>query len=183
MRFGWTLLGFVRCWRCHSFVGYIRLIQCVITCKYGKGPMRGWRLWYQFSFGVNSIITKFKLFLAKRCAQWRACWALVSVCAYLLPCHLCWNSFPTDPNTTSLINGEWNCLSVVEHVIGDEKYKCGICNELVRCSRMPLGSVYCETFRSFIPNYQPVYTQLPTLNLWYNHATTVSNGWVGVQVM
>ena len=42
-----------------------------------------------------------------------------------LPCHLCWNLFPIDPNTTSLVNGEWNCLSVVlKHVIGDEKYEC-----------------------------------------------------------
>ena len=32
-------------------------------------------------------------------------------------------SFPIDPNIVSSGNGEWNCLSVVEHVTGDEKYE------------------------------------------------------------
>ena len=63
-----------------------------------------------------------------------------------MPCYLCWNALPIDPITTSLENGEWNCLSVVEHVIGDEKYKCVIWKELVRCSRMAFGSVYFEKF-------------------------------------
>ena len=68
-------------------------------------------------------------------------------CAYPLPCHLYWNDFLTDPNTTSLENGEWNCLSKVEHVAGDEKYKRVIWNELVSCSRMAFGSVDCENFK------------------------------------
>lgn len=65
------------------------------------------------------------------------------VCIYPLLCYLCCNIFLTDPNTTSLGNREWVCLSVVDHVIGDEKYKCVIWNELVRCSEMAFGSVYC----------------------------------------
>ena len=38
-------------------------------------------------------------------------------------------------------------LSVVKHVTGDEKYERVVWNELVRCSKMAFGSVYCENFR------------------------------------
>ena len=64
-----------------------------------------------------------------------------------MPCHLYLNVFPPDPNTTSLGKGEWNCLSVVVHVTGDDKYECLILKGFVRCSRMAFGSVYCENFR------------------------------------
>ena len=40
---------------------------------------------------------------------------------YPLPCYLCWKVVPNDPNTSSLGNGEYNCLIVVGHVIGDGK--------------------------------------------------------------
>ena len=60
---------------------------------------------------------------------------------------MCWNVFPTDPKTTSLENGEWNCLSVVGHDIGDEMYKCVSWNEFMRFPRMPFGNVYCESLR------------------------------------
>ena len=61
---------------------------------------------YQWSFVATSIVTEFEFFFVARHAQWRACWALVFVCgcAYPLPCHFCWNVFPTIPNTTSLGN-------------------------------------------------------------------------------
>ena len=88
------------------------------------------------------------------------------------PCHLCWNAFPIDPNTTSLGNGEWNCLSVVGHVTGDEKYECVIWNEFMKFSRMAFGSVYCESLRGSFLGVLYLY-------LWYSHATSVSNGWVG----
>jgi hypothetical protein len=85
---------------------------------------------------------------------------------------LYWNTFLVDSNTTSLGNGEWNCLSVEEHVTSDEKYECIIWNELVRCSKMVFGSVYCENFRGSFLGVLYLY-------LWYSHITYVSNGWVG----
>ena len=41
-------------------------LKCVITCEYGKGPMWGLRLLYQFSSTATSIVTKFGSFLAAR---------------------------------------------------------------------------------------------------------------------
>ena len=68
----------------------------------------GLGLWYQFSSGITSIVIEFESFFAARRAQWRVCWISMSVCgcAQPLSCHLCWKVFPTDPNTTSLWNGE-----------------------------------------------------------------------------
>jgi len=51
-------------------------------------------------------------------------WVCIAIAmSFMMECF-----FPTDPNTTSLGNGEWNCLSVVGHVIGDKKYECIIWN-------------------------------------------------------
>jgi hypothetical protein len=85
---------------------------------------------------------------------------------------ICWNVFPTNPNIASLGNGEWNCLSVVGHVTGDEKYDCVIWNEFMRFSRIAFGSVYCANFRGLFLGVLYIY-------LWYRHATSVSNGCVG----
>ena len=58
-----------------------------------------------------------------------------------------------DPNTLSRENGEENCLSLVGHVTGDEKYECVIWKESRICSRMSWGSVYCESLRgAFLGN-------------------------------
>ena len=40
-----------------------------------------------------------------------------------IPVHFWSNAFPKDPNILSLANGEWNWVSRVEHVTGDEKYE------------------------------------------------------------
>ena len=45
------------------------------------------------------------------------------------PIHLCWNDVPIDPKTLSQENMEENCLCVIGHVTGDEKYECVIWKE------------------------------------------------------
>ena len=62
-------------------------LKCVITCKYGKGPVWGLRLWYQFSFGLTIIVSDCESFLAARRAWWRVIelWFLyVGVCIICL---------------------------------------------------------------------------------------------------
>lgn len=86
---------------------------------------------------------------------------------HYLPCHLYWNDFPTVMNTTSLGNGQWNVIYT-----GNEKCKCVVWNELLRSSWMAFGSVYCEYFRGSFLGVLCLY-------VWYSHATSVSNGWVG----
>lgn len=92
-------------------------------------------------------------------------------CAYPLPSHLCWNVFHIDSNTISFGNRVHNCLSVVENVTSDEKYKRVIWNDLVRCSRMASESVSCESFRRSFLGVLYLY-------IWYSHAIIVSNGWI-----
>ena len=89
------------------------------------------------------------LFWAASLAQWKACWVSFSVCgwAYPLHVHLCWNIVPIDPKTLSRENVEANCLSLVGHVTGDEKYECVMWKESMICSRMALGSVYYVSLR------------------------------------
>ena len=58
------------------------------------------------------------------------------------------------------------------HVTGDEKYECVIWNVFIKFSRMVFGSVYCESFRGSFLGILYLYR-------WYNHATSVSNGWMG----
>jgi hypothetical protein len=55
--------------------------------------------------------------------QWLLCIIFSMWVTYPLPWHLCWKVVPSDPNITSLGRGEYNCLSEVEHVIGEEKYE------------------------------------------------------------
>ena len=94
----------------------------------------------------------------------------MSVCgwAYPFPCHLCWNALPIDPNITSLGKGEWNCLSVVGHVTGDEKYECVIWNVFMKFSRMAFGSVYWKNLRGSFLGVLYLY-------LWYSHVIYVLN--------
>ena len=86
------------------------------------------------------------LFWAASLAQWKACWVSFSVCgwAYPLHVHLCWNIVPIDPKTLSRENVEANCLSLVGHVTGDEKYECVMWKESMIFSKMAFGIVYCE---------------------------------------
>ena len=55
---------------------------------------------------------------------------------------------------------------------GDEKYECVIWNVCMRFSKMVFGYVYCESLRGSFLGVLYFY-------LWYNQATSVSNGWVG----
>ena len=127
----------------------VSTLKCVMTCESGKRPSWGLRLWHQFGSIVISIVAVSRLFLAASFAQWRVCRASFFVCgwAYPFPFHLCWNAIPIDPHTLFWGNGEENCWNVVGHVTGDEKYECVMWNELMRCSRMVLRSVYCESLR------------------------------------
>jgi hypothetical protein len=54
---------------------------------------------------------------------------------------------PIEPKTLSRENVEENCRSLVGHVTGEEKYECVMWKESRRCSRISLGSVYCESLR------------------------------------
>ena len=54
-----------------------------------------------------------------------------------------------DPKTLSLANGEWICVICVEHVTGEEKYKCETLNVFVRESRMLCGRVCCALLSGF----------------------------------
>jgi hypothetical protein len=56
---------------------------------------------------------------------------------------------PNDPNTLSLVNGEWNCVMCVGHVTGEEKYECVMLNVLVRESRSSCGKVCCGPWCGF----------------------------------
>ena len=59
---------------------------------------------------------------------------------------------------------EENCLSLIGHVTGDEKYECVMWKESMICLRMSFGSVYCKSLReSFLGNLY--------LYRWYNHTT------------
>ena len=58
------------------------------------------------------------------------------------------------------------------HVTGDEKYECVIWNVFIKFSSMAFESVYCE-------NMKGSFFRVLYLYLWYNHATSVANGWVG----
>ena len=60
----------------------------------------------------------------------------------------------------------------MRHVTGGEKYECVIWNVFIKFSRMAFGSVCCESLRGSFLGVLYLY-------LWYNHATSVSNGWVG----
>ena len=89
----------------------------------GKGPKCGVKFWYQFGSGMISMVAVNGSFFAASLAQWIALWASISLCgwAYPIPCHLCENALPMDPNILSLGNGEKNFVEWVEHVTGDEK--------------------------------------------------------------
>ena len=41
-----------------------------------------------------------------------------------MPSYLKSKAFPKDPKIFSLLNGETNLFSAVEHVTGEEKYEC-----------------------------------------------------------
>lgn len=64
-------------------------------------------------------------------------------------------------------------MSTMEHVIIDEKYEWVIWKDLVRCSRMCHGSVYCDSLRGSFWRFLYLYRL-------YSHANYVSNGWVTV---
>ena len=97
-----------------------------------------------------------------------------SVCgwAYPLLVHLCLNTVPIDPKTLSRENVEENCLSLIGHVTGDEKYECVIWKEFMICSMMSFGSVYCDSLRWSLLGSLYLY-------LWYNHTIFFSNDCVG----
>lgn len=73
-----------------------------------------------------SIVIVFGLFWVVSLAQLRACWISFLVCIWTYPLlvHLCWNAVLIDPKTLSRENLEENCLSLIGHVTGDEKYEC-----------------------------------------------------------
>ena len=89
----------------------------------GKGPKCGVKFWYQFGFGMISMVVVYVSCFVASLAQWIAFWASISLCgwAYLIPCHFCENAFPMDPKILSLGNGRKNFVRWVEHVTRDEK--------------------------------------------------------------
>ena len=51
---------------------------------------------------------------------------------------------PSDPKILSLVNGEKYSVMCVEHVDGDEKYKCEMLNVFIMESRRFCGRVCCD---------------------------------------
>ena len=115
--------------------------------------------WYRLVSGVTSIVMIFGSFLAANLAQWSACWAILSLCewAYLIPFHLYWKAVPSDPKTLCLVNGEYNFIICVEHVIGEEKYECEMLNASVMESRRFCGRMCCDVFSGFFFDFFGLY--------------------------
>jgi len=69
-----------------------------------NGSIYGEKFWYQFIFGMASIVTMFGACLTANLAQCRACWAVSWGCTKPMSFHLYSKALPKDLNILPLSN-------------------------------------------------------------------------------